>query len=88
MQLFNSIWNFLLGECLNIFLLRGVCEYTLIRQRTKVLYMLSFAQWEVLFFFFFPDKISLIKLEAANYLAKTTQIFYSLILSSVHIAKF
>lgn len=49
--------------------------------------MLSFAQWEVLLFFF-PDKISLIKLEAAKYLAKTTQIFYSLILSSVHIAKF
>ena len=87
MQLFNSIWNFFLGECLNIFLLRGVCEYTLIRQRTKVLYMLSFAQWEVLLFFF-SDKISIIKLKAAKYLAKTTQNSYSLILSSVHMAKF
>lgn len=52
-----------------------------------MLYMLSFAQWEVLLFFF-PDKISLIKLEAVKYLAKTTHISYSLILSSVHMAKF
>jgi len=87
MQLFNTNCNFFLGECLSIFLLRRVCEYTLIRQRTKVLYMLSFAQWEVLLFFF-PDKISLIKLEAVKYLAKTTHISYSLILSSVHMAKF